>query len=221
MKKNYQKLYLVKVMEELGNPVILNINDEAEWAGMQNIIKKVIKEIKGKKRKFVEDLDFSSIDGIKVVDPRFFKLDQDLVQILSSKYFEDSEDVEQIDLQESINNEEEINPIIEPNPIPVLPVEPITDTTLNQPMIEPIEITVEQPINETVEQPVMDPIGVSPIDPVVIEQTVLEPIKPIEVQNVDPVKETKTDEIDYKALYLAEKEKTKLLQQPLKNYLIN
>ena len=44
--KGYLKLYLVKVMEELGFPVVYNIRDDKEWASMQGIVKKVLKEKK-------------------------------------------------------------------------------------------------------------------------------------------------------------------------------
>ena len=44
--KGYHKLYLVRIMEELGFPVVQTIGNKADWAGMQNIVKKVIKDLK-------------------------------------------------------------------------------------------------------------------------------------------------------------------------------
>ena len=35
--KDYMKLYLVRVMEELGQPVVQTIKNETDWANMQNI----------------------------------------------------------------------------------------------------------------------------------------------------------------------------------------
>lgn len=87
--KNYLKLYLVRIMEELGLPIVQLIKNENDWAGMQNIIKKVIKEIKCEKYNYLEDLDYKTIDGIKITDARFFKLDPKLTNILSSNYFDD------------------------------------------------------------------------------------------------------------------------------------
>jgi hypothetical protein len=101
--KNYMKLYLVRVMEELGEPVIQTIKNESDWSNMQVIVKKVLKEIKAKKIKNFEDLDYEKIQGIKIVNPRYFKLDVKLVDILSSGYFEnrvekeDSNELESID----------------------------------------------------------------------------------------------------------------------------
>jgi len=87
--KNYLKLYLVRIMEELGFPVVQLIKNENDWAGMQNIIKKVIKEIKCEKYNYLEDLDYKTIDGIKITDARYFKLDPKLTDILASNYFEE------------------------------------------------------------------------------------------------------------------------------------
>ena len=40
--KGYQKLYLAEILEELGEPVIYNFDDD-EWQNMQKIIKEVKK----------------------------------------------------------------------------------------------------------------------------------------------------------------------------------
>ena len=84
--KNYKKLYLVRIMEELGFPVVQTIRNDSDWANMQGIVKKVLKELKKNKKNLTVDLDPHQIDGIKVVDPRFFKLESSLVDILASNY---------------------------------------------------------------------------------------------------------------------------------------
>lgn len=89
--KNYLKLYLMRIMEELGFPVVQTIKNDADWANMQIIVKKVLKELKKGKKKSFEDLDYKEIDGIKVVNPRFFKLDNNLVTLLSSDYSFDND----------------------------------------------------------------------------------------------------------------------------------
>jgi hypothetical protein len=101
--KNYMKLYLVRVMEELGEPVIQTIKNESDWSNMQVIVKKVLKEIKAKKIKNFEDLDYEKIQGIKIVNPRYFKLDVKLVDILGSGYFENRVEKENSNELESID----------------------------------------------------------------------------------------------------------------------
>jgi hypothetical protein len=118
--KNYVKLYLVRIMEELGFPVAQTIRNEADWSGMQTIVKKVLKEIKGNKKKLLEDLDYREIDGIKIVNPRFFKLEKKLVDVLSFGYNGSINDDASIDL--SIENQETV----------VSDLEPIDETINNQ-----------------------------------------------------------------------------------------
>lgn len=84
--KNFLKLYLVKVLKELDEYIGYNISENDEWKKMQGIIKKVIKDIKNGKRNSFEDVDCNEIMGIGIVDPRSFKLDQELVDILMSDY---------------------------------------------------------------------------------------------------------------------------------------
>ena len=73
-------------MEELGFPVVQTIKNDADWANMQGIVKKVLKELKKNKKNLTEDLNSKEIEGIKVVDPRFFKLESSLVELLASNY---------------------------------------------------------------------------------------------------------------------------------------
>lgn len=89
--KNYLKLYLVKIMEELGETISINIKDDNEWKSMQGLMKRVLKEIKSNKTKLLEDLPYEEIVGIKVVNPRFFKLDHELANTLSSNYLENNQ----------------------------------------------------------------------------------------------------------------------------------
>ena len=105
--KNYSKLYLVRIMEELGFPVVQTIKNEADWKNMQNVVKEVLKELKKNKKKTFEDLNYMEIDGIKVSDPRFFKLDSKLVEILASNYLEN----------EDVSNQEQVIQNIDPVPV--------------------------------------------------------------------------------------------------------
>lgn len=89
--KNYKKLYLVRIMEELGFPVVQTIKNEADWSSMQSIVKKVLKELKKNKKSMTIDLNYHEIEGIKIVEPRFFKLDSSLVELLASNYSFDND----------------------------------------------------------------------------------------------------------------------------------
>ena len=111
--KNYLKLYLMRIMEELGFPVVQTIKNDADWANMQIIVKKVLKELKKGKKKSFEDLDYKEIDGIKVVNPRFFKLDHNLVALLSSDYSFDNDALNEIYDNKSytMSMQQELEPI--------------------------------------------------------------------------------------------------------------
>lgn len=83
--KNYIQLYVMLVMEELGELIARPMNDE-DWSEMKNIIKKILKEIKSGKKKFLLDLDYDPLSNIKIANPRHFKLDRKLVDLLSTGY---------------------------------------------------------------------------------------------------------------------------------------
>lgn len=161
--KGYLKLYLVKIMEELGFPVTHNIKDDKEWAGMQSIVKKVLKEIKSNKRKFLEDLNYDSIQGIKIVEPRFFKLDQKLAEVLSSNY--------NVDISDNINSTEE--KFVESNNLDnnILPSEIINTSFENSEMTQQIQnidnvaINLDQTSNnlESIEETLLKQGAFAPI----------------------------------------------------------
>lgn len=82
--KGYIKLYPVKIMDSLGEKIARSIKDETEWKNLQQIVKKVIREIRNAKIESFIDLDKRGIENLKIVDCKFFKLDPKLVDILSS-----------------------------------------------------------------------------------------------------------------------------------------
>ena len=156
--KGYLKLYLVRIMEELGFPVVQTIKNEADWSKMQGIVKKVLKELKKNNKKLTIDLNYSEIEGIKIVEPRFFKLDPKLVEILSANYLEDGSVVPSIDSKvneslietsganESVNMNENINTIPQESTEEQIPV----DTIAN--LAEPITQNEElESIDKTLE----------------------------------------------------------------------
>lgn len=98
--KGYLKLYLVEILEELGEPVCYTIQDDDDWDLMQEMIKKVIKEIKSKSRELLKDKDPLEIENLKIVDPRYFKLNKKLADILSLDYLEEGDITIDVDDQE-------------------------------------------------------------------------------------------------------------------------
>ena len=247
--KGYLKLYLVKVMEELGFPVVYNIRDDKEWASMQGIVKKVLKEIKSNKKKLLVDLDYSSIQGIKVANPRSFKLDQKLAKILSNHY--DFSNINDKIVSENSANDGNLNEIpVESESVPQtteIPIEPE-----NSPQVTeiPSENNLES-IDETLlKQGAFDPIladGViepdnnvpdnsTPTEPTTIENhdlvtnsmeinenTNLDKIEPIQESISNPVDESKHEvelsNSDYKELYLAEKKEREAVELVLDDLL--
>lgn len=271
--KGYLKLYLVKIMEELGFPVTHNIKDDKEWAGMQAIVKKVLKEIKNNKRKFLEDLNYDSIQGIKIVEPRFFKLDQKLAEVLSSNYnvsingnnneFDFATESNNLELTGS-NDVNTINTVdnsivesvqnVTPIPSAVEEIssnlESIDETLLKQGAFAPIEplpsadLTDEKLVssdmaekNNIVDDSIVENSGVLESNIEVQNEQVVKPISEdvsdeniltnqMESNNViDSVdvmleKETNNeanDLIDYKALYIAEKEEKEAINEAMNN----
>ena len=83
--KGFIKLYLIKIMDELGKKVGISILEDEEWKNMQKVIKTVIKEIKDNKVETFEDLLTNGLEKVKVGEAKFFKLDQNLTDLLSAK----------------------------------------------------------------------------------------------------------------------------------------
>ena len=83
--KGFIKLYLIKIMDELGKKVGISILEDEEWKNMQKVIKTVIKEIKDNKIDSFEDLLTNGLEKVKVGEAKFFKLDQNLTDLLSAK----------------------------------------------------------------------------------------------------------------------------------------
>lgn len=80
--KEFVKLYIVKIMKQLGEFIAKTIKDEQEWKQIQLIVKKFVKEIKDNNIQHFFDLDRSDISNIKIREARFFKLDKKLMAIL-------------------------------------------------------------------------------------------------------------------------------------------
>lgn len=90
--KNFMTLYVVKVLEELGQPVAKTLSNDWEWQNMQVVVKQMLREIKRNQILSFEDMDIETIQGMKVISARSFKLLSSLVQILSGEVVEHLEE---------------------------------------------------------------------------------------------------------------------------------
>lgn len=234
--KGYLKLYLVKVMEELGFPVVYNIRDDKEWASMQGIVKKVLKEIKSNKKKLLVDLDYSGIQGIKVANPRSFKLDQKLAKILSNHY--DFSNINDQIVSENSAADGNLNEIpVESESVPQtteIPsennLESIDETLLKQGTFDPIlaDGVIESDNNEPDNSTSTEPATIENHDLVtnsveINENTNLDETEQIEESASNPVDESEHEvelsNSDYKELYLAEKKEREAVELVLDDLL--
>ena len=234
--KGYLKLYLVKVMEELGFPVVYNIRDDKEWASMQGIVKKVLKEIKSNKKKLLVDLDYSGIQGIKVANPRSFKLDQKLAKILSNHY--DFSNINDQIVSENSAADGNLNEIpVESESVPQtteIPsennLESIDETLLKQGAFDPIlaDGVIESDNNEPDNSTPTEPETIENHDLVtnsveINENTNLDETEQIEESASNPVDESEHEvelsNSDYKELYLAEKKEREAVELVLDDLL--
>lgn len=233
--KGYLKLYLLEVLEELGDIVCYNINDDDYWKAMENIVKRVIKEIKTGNRDLLKDLSPLELNNVKVVEPRYFKLDKKLADILSSNYMVEEETkididdqeiedlvIEPVDLPEDEIVEVEEENMNNENNIPTLEEQNIEVT---EPVVEqPMDVNVEQPIvpevTETVTTPVLNGVPETnntiqdlPFGPIEENSTEV-PTEPVIEQPVIPTTTVDaSDDVNYKELYFAIKEEKEAQDQ--------
>lgn len=112
----YTKLYASKI---IGNKACI-ITDEEEWNIIKKIIKEIIKNNRDGESLSVIDLNESNLDDIYLQDTRVFKLQGNLVNLLSdNKKVEqknnDLDEIEEIELnyEELFKNEQEKNKQLE------------------------------------------------------------------------------------------------------------
>lgn len=89
--KGYEKLYIVQVLDELGEKVSRNINDVDEWNDIQKMVKESIKQIKSGNDNNVEKLNVYELNNMKVESPRSFNVDSKLVELLGMDIIDDVE----------------------------------------------------------------------------------------------------------------------------------
>lgn len=82
--RNYEKLYVVKIMKALDMPVTQTVRRPDEWKQMKNIVKHILVEIKNNKLTCIEDLEPLELEGITIYENRSFWIATDLVKILTT-----------------------------------------------------------------------------------------------------------------------------------------
>ena len=75
----YVKLYAAKMLD---NATFSKIEEDEEWNLVKELIKVIVKEAKDNDLVSVEDLDFSKLEGIKVLGTRVFKLTEQVTEML-------------------------------------------------------------------------------------------------------------------------------------------
>ena len=111
----YEKLYLVKVMEEFGRYLSYHISDNEEWRRTQPILKTLLREIKYNKTRTFRDLDSNLLNNMRIEKTRVFKLDRNFVDILANGHVDLSQNPGGHNMENNLvyNNTEE--PIIVQN----------------------------------------------------------------------------------------------------------
>ena len=126
--RNYMKLYVVKIMRELGELVTQTVRRPDEWNRMKIIVKNILIELKKKQLTSIEDLEPSELENVVIYDSKDFMMASDLVNILA---------------QEIITNENENKLIEEKLPQKI-------DSTL-EPEIEVLELEDDADYQEILE----------------------------------------------------------------------
>lgn len=116
--KDYIKLYVVKVMKELGTFVSQIVRSTEEWNLMKGLVKRILIELRRGQLTVIEDLDCAELDKMLVYENKSFTMASDLVEILTKGIESNSdkcENFKQIPIQNNDeNNKENLNDFIEP-----------------------------------------------------------------------------------------------------------
>lgn len=82
--KDYMKLYVVKVMKELGSFVSQIVRSTEEWNLMKELVKRILIELKRGQLTVVTDLDCMELDKMIIYENKNFTMATDLVEILAN-----------------------------------------------------------------------------------------------------------------------------------------
>lgn len=96
--RDYMKLYVVKIMKELGTLVTQTIRNQDEWNQMKVIVKRILSEIKKQRLNCIEDLDSSELENIIIYENRSFRIATDLVYALANEIVNNEYDTSFIEM---------------------------------------------------------------------------------------------------------------------------
>jgi len=83
--REYMKLYVVKIMNELNEKVSQTVRRADEWKLMKGIVKTILTEIKNQQLNSIEDLDPTELEGMTIYESKNFFIASDLVDVLSTE----------------------------------------------------------------------------------------------------------------------------------------
>lgn len=116
--KDYIKLYVVKVMKELGSFVSQIVRSTEEWNLMKELVKRILIELKRGQLTVIEDLDCIELDKMIIYENKNFTMASDLVEILANNNkmnITEFEEQKPTPIKNSGgNNKENLNESIEP-----------------------------------------------------------------------------------------------------------
>lgn len=131
--QNYIKVYVSKILGLNGTLAAYDIIDETEWAGIKDLVKKIIKANREGEILDIEDLSTERLVNIKINGQQVFKLIHNLIELLGSNIIakrdeDDTDDAPSKVLASavtpgevgtvSINDQEEVPQNIPMDPIP-------------------------------------------------------------------------------------------------------
>lgn len=195
--QGYVKLYVVRIQKnDFGQNQAVTISNEEEWNNVKNVIKDIIKNSKTGNMS-IEDLDYSSLNGLIVTENRVFKLSSQLVEMLGANKKEFT----------PITNNVEVEPTIEAAPIS-------EDLTLDNQVINNTSYdNVTPSVSDTeIPSPTFE-INPEPINNVEVTPIVNEPIMAEATFEQKPIFEAPS--VDYQKLYEEEKRQNEILSSTI------
>lgn len=182
---DYQTLYVVKEMKELGSPILQNIRDDEDWDILKQNIRNMIKELKNGAPVTFVDLNSSRLEGLYVADARIFKLAKAIVDVLTIQ--EEPAEQPAVEVKTGVPSVP-LESVKEEQPADI----PVTQTVIeNQPTeVQPINnVSLEGSIPNIPDETAVKEVAVEPIVPSVDlgESPTVETEQPVQVSNKEEV----------------------------------
>lgn len=143
--RDYVKLYVVKVMNELNQKVCQTVRRNDEWKQMKGIVKAILTQIKKGHLTCIEDLEPLELEKMIIYESKSFSIASDLVELLSTKRENLSSTLSTNENVKDNENEE-----IETLEIETLEIDPeIEEIEILE--LEPDEDSIQENISEEIE----------------------------------------------------------------------